>query len=176
MAESDQQSIIHIVNLYGLAVDSQSWQLFDRIFTKDVEADFSETAHWRDLASFKSDFDAFHSIFDSTQHAMMGHLVDVSGDGAHAFTYGMWRLIRNGVEGGDFWEGTGWYDDELVREGQRWLISRRTCKVVWHGGNPRVQETIPGVRFVLHPVAVRQEAEAGRIPYLNGIRRADTAK
>ena len=115
MNDSDQQPIIQIVNLYGFAVDSQRWELFDRIFTADVEADFSETAHWRDLASFKSDFGAFHRIFDSTQHAMMGHLVEVNGDTAHAFTYGNWRLIRKGVEGGDLWEGTGWYDDELVR-------------------------------------------------------------
>jgi len=169
MADSDLQPIIHIINLYGIAVDSQRWELFDRIFTSDVDADFSETAHWRDLVSFKSDFAVFHRIFDSTQHAMMNHLIDVSGDVAHAFTYGMWRLIRSGVQGGDLWEGTGWYDDELVRTDRGWRIKRRLCKVVWWGGNPRVQEIDPGVKFVLQPTSVRQEGEAGHIGFLNAI-------
>jgi hypothetical protein len=169
MAESDHQSITNIINLYGMAVDSQRWELFDRIFTQDVEADFSETAHWHDLASFKSDFAVFHRIFDSTQHAMMNHLIDMDANSAHAFTYGTWRLIRNGVEGGNLWEGTGWYDDELTRTAQGWRIKRRVCKVVWWGGNPRVQEIDPGVKFVLHPTSVRREGEAGQIGYLNAI-------
>jgi hypothetical protein len=97
MAEPDVQSIIHLINLYGFAVDSQRWDLFDRIFTADVEADFSEAAHWHDLKKFKADFAVFHKPFDSTQHAMMNHLVNVEGDVAHAFTYGTWRLIRKGL-------------------------------------------------------------------------------
>ena len=158
MAESDLQSIIQIINLYGIAVDSQRWELFDRIFSKEVEADFSETARWTNLASFKSDFALFHRIFDSTQHSMSNHLVNVNGDVAHAFTYGMWRLIRRGVEGGDLWEGTGWYDDELTRTEAGWRIKRRLCKTLWWGGNPRVQEADPGVKFVLHPLSVKDEA------------------
>ena len=169
MAEQDVQSIINIINLYGFAVDSQRWDLFDRIFTNDVDADFSDSAHWRDLAGFKADFAVFHHPFDSTQHAMMNHLVNVRCDVACAFTYGTWRLIRKGLEGGDFWEGTGWYDDELVRSGKSWLIKRRTCRVVWWGGNPLVQEAIPGVRFDLRSTALRREAEAGRVRYLNAI-------
>jgi hypothetical protein len=96
----------------------------------------------------------------------------VQGDVAHAFTYGAWRLIRKGLEGGDFWEGTGWYDDELRRAGSRWLIKHRTCRVVWWGGNSRVQETIPGVRFELHSKALRSEAEAGTVRYLKALARS----
>ena len=165
----DSQSIIHLINLYGFAVDTQRWSLFDRIFTPDVEADFSASAHWRDREKFKSDFAVFHGPFDSTQHAMTNHLVNVTGDTAHAFTYGTWRLIRKGLEGGDFWEGTGWYDDDLVRSASGWLIKRRTCRVVWWGGNPLVQEAIPGVRFELHSLSLRREADAGRVRYLNAI-------
>jgi SnoaL-like domain len=169
MADSDSNSIIQLINLYGLAVDTQRWDLFDRIFTADVEADFSEAAHWHELRKFKSDFAVFHAPFDSTQHAMMNHLVEVQGDAAHAFTYGSWRLIRKGLEGGDFWEGTGWYDDDLVRSRSHWLIKKRTCRIVWWGGNPLVQETIPGVRFELRSLSLRREGEAGRVRYLSSI-------
>jgi hypothetical protein len=167
----DIQSIIQLINLYGFAVDSQRWDLFDRIFTADVDADFSEAAHWHDLAKFKSDFAVFHDPFDSTQHAMMNHLVEVNVDVAHAFTYATWRLIRKGVEGGDLWEGTGWYDDELTRSAGGWLIKRRTCRIVWWGGNPLVQETIPGVRFKLQSLVLRREVQAGAIGYMKALER-----
>jgi SnoaL-like domain len=169
MAEQDVQAIIGIVNLYGLAVDTQRWDLFDRIFTADVEADFSESAHWRDLQTFKSDFAIFHDPFDSTQHAMSNHLVNVTADTASAMTYGSWRLIRRGVEGGDMWEGAGWYDDSLVRSAAGWRIRHRICRVVWWGGNPIVQESLPGVKFELHSVALRRESEAGKLMFLSSL-------
>lgn len=168
MTDHDVLSITNTINLYGLAVDTQRWDLFDRIFTQDVDADFG-SSHWRDLSTFKADFAAFHDPFDSTQHAMMNHLVNVDGDVAQAFTYGSWRLIRKGIEGRDFWEGTGWYDDELLRSGERWLIKRRTCRIVWWDGNPLAQETIPGVRFKLESTVLRRESDAGRVRYLNAI-------
>ena len=169
MATDDVLTITHIINLYGVAVDSQRWDLFDRIFTSDVDADFGESSHWRDLATFKTDFAVFHDPFDSTQHAMMNHLVEVDGDVAHALTYATWRLIRKGVEGRDFWEGTGWYDDELVRAGGTWLIRHRTCRIVWWDGNPLVQETIPGVKFKLECSVLRREGNAGRVGFLNAV-------
>lgn len=129
------------------------------MFTSDVDADYMDPAHWRDLESFKSVFGAYHAVFDSTQHIMMSPLVEVHGDRAHAFTYGSWRLIRRGMAGGDFWEGTGWYDDELVRTPGSWRIRKRTCRVVWWGGNPLVNSPSPDVKFDLRSVSLRTEAQ-----------------
>ena len=36
---SDVMAITQLLNLYGLAVDAQRWELFDRIFATDVDAD-----------------------------------------------------------------------------------------------------------------------------------------
>lgn len=166
---SDKELIRELVNLYGFAVDSQRWDLFDRIFAEDVDADYSKTAHWHDLATFKRDFAAFHEPFDSTQHCMMNHLVNVDGDTAQAFTYGTWRLVRKVVDGMPLWDGSGWYDDELVRSDGGWRIRNRICRIVWWVGNPQVNETIPGVKFELDTCVLRREAEAGRVGYLNGI-------
>ncbi len=169
MPEQDTSAIIGIINLYGFAVDTQYWDLFDRIFTADVEADFSATAHWPDRASFKRDFALFHAPFDSTQHAMLNHLVRVDGDKAHAFTYGNWRLIRKAVDGDPRWDGTGWYDDELVRTAEGWRISRRVCRIIGWSGNPCVNETIPGVKFALNTAVLRHEAAAGRLGFFKAI-------
>ena len=169
MMNQDTLQIIQLINLYGLAMDAQRWDLFDRIFTPDVEADFGAPSHWTDLATFKADFSAFHTPFDATQHLMSNHLVDVEGDTAHAFTYGAWRLFRKGVEGGDLWEGTGWYDDTLERCDGRWLIRRRVCRVSWWGGNPLVQETAPDIKFNMKSLSLRSEERSGRIDYLNAV-------
>lgn len=171
MSAEDTQAIIHIVNLYGFAVDTQRWDLFDRIFSADVDADYGETSHWRDLENFKRDFAAFHDPFDSTQHIMSNHLVDVAGDTAQAFTYGTWRLVRKKADGAPLWDGSGWYDDDMIRTTAGWRIRRRTCRIVWWTGNPLVNETIEGVKFAMKSTVLRREGEAGQVRFLNAISR-----
>jgi hypothetical protein len=84
--DSDVVAITQLVNLYGLAVDNQRWELFDRIFTTDVDADYGTTSHWTDREQFKADFTAFHAPFDSTQHTMSTHVVHVDGGRAYMTT------------------------------------------------------------------------------------------
>lgn len=166
MASEDIVSIINLINLYGLAMDSQRWDLFDQIYTSDVDADFGGPSHWTSLNQFKSDFEAFHTPFDATQHVMSGHVVEVAGDTAKAFTYGYWRLMRRGLDGGDFWEGSGWYDDTLVRTKDGWRIKKRVCRVTWWDGNPIVQEVFPEVKFSMTTTSPRTEERAGRLGFL----------
>lgn len=168
MAAEDIVSIINVINLYGVAMDAQRWDLFDQIYTKDVDADFGDPSHWTDLAKFKSDFEAFHTPFDATQHLMAGHTVNVDGESAKAFTYGYWRLMRRGLDGGDFWEGSGWYDDLLVRTKAGWRIKKRVCRVTWWAGNPIVQEVFPEVKFSMTTTNPRAEERAGRLGFLKG--------
>ena len=94
--DSDVVAITQLLNLYGLAVDSQRWELFDRIFAGDVDAHYGATSHWTDREQLKSDFAAFHHPFDSTQHTMSTHVIHVDGDRAHSFCNGGWRLVRTG--------------------------------------------------------------------------------
>ena len=127
--EHDEAAIIEILNLYGFALDAQQWNLFDRIFTEDVAADFgSAGVSWSDLADFKRFFAKFHSLLDNHQHTMKGHLVHVDGNKANVFSYGNWLLVRDEAKGGFSWLGTGWYDDddELV-----WGESGRAARLGW---------------------------------------------
>jgi SnoaL-like domain len=166
---SDRNDIIQLINLYGFAMDTQRWDLFDRIFASDVDADYGATSHWTDLASFKRDFGSFHEVFDATQHVMTNHLVTVKGDTAHSHTYGSWRLIRHAAGDPPVWDGTGWYDDTWVRTPQGWRISRRKCGVVYWTGNPRVQTPSDDIVFQLDLVSMRTEAREGRLDYLKAI-------
>jgi hypothetical protein len=138
MPDDDFGTVSRLVNLYAFAVDTQKWDLFDEVFTKDVVADFDSLVRWTDLASWKRDFEVHHRTLDATQHTMSNIVWERQGDLIRAVTYGHWRLIRWGFEGGDMWEGCGWYDDEFVELDDGWRIKTRICKIIWWGGNPRV--------------------------------------
>ena len=166
---ADREEIIQLINLYGFAMDTQAWDLFDRIFAEYVDADYGPTSHWTDRESFKRDFGSFHEVFDATQHVMTNHLVTVDGDEAHSHTYGAWRLIRHAAGDPPVWDGTGWYDDTWVRTGGGWRIAKRQCGVVFWTGNPRVQTPSDDIVFQLDLVSMRTEARAGRLDYLKAI-------
>jgi len=168
---ADREDIIEVLNLYGLAMDTQRWDLFDRIFTPDCDADYGATSHWTDRAQFKADFGSFHELFDATQHVMTNHLVKVEGDRAFAHTYGQWRLIRHAAGDPPVWDGTGYYDDALVRTGEGWRIEKRVCRVVFWTGNPRVQTPIEDVTFQLDLVSLRDEARGGRLGIVTALDR-----
>lgn len=162
---SDRGDIVQLINLYGLAMDTRRWDLFDRIFTADCDVDYGPTSHWTDRAQFKQDFGTFHELFDATQHVMTNHLVHSSGDRAAALTYGAWRLVRHAAGDPPVWDGTGWYDDELVRTPLGWRIARRVCKVVFWTGNPRVQSPLEEIEFKLDLYSLNCEDQAGKLNF-----------
>lgn len=166
---SDREEIVQLINLYGFAMDTQAWNLFDRIFTEDVDADYGPTSHWTDRARFKQDFGSFHEVFDATQHVMTNHLVTVDGDRAAVHTYGSWRLIRHAAGDPPVWDGTGYYDDALVRTAEGWRIAKRVCRVVYWNGNPRVQTPSDDIVFQLDLVSLCREGAEGRLNYLKAI-------
>lgn len=169
MAAEDLAEIVNLVNFYAIAVDSQQWHLFDRIFTEDIDADFGGPAVWRGLASLKQAFAAIHAPFASTQHATRGHHVAVDGETATCLSYVHGRFIRDMPEGGNMFESIGWYDDTLVRTAAGWRIARRGCRTQWWGGNPAVLQTAPGanVEHVLN--SLRTEVQAGRIGHFQAL-------
>ena len=170
MVEHDKAAIIELMNLYAFALDTAHWDLFDRIFAEDILADFGPaSAVWRDLASFKRAFGEFHATLDNYQHTMMGHLVHVNGDTAHAFAYGNWLLVREAAKGGSSWLGTGWYDDELVRTAAGWRIKRRVCRLLSWTGNPAVPEPNRDQSPDMKTNTLRQFGQAGNLEFLKAI-------
>lgn len=167
----DKSAIVDVLNLYGFALDAREWDLFDRIFTADVIAEFGPAgAAWSGLDVFKRSFAEFHDRLDSHQHTMMGQLVHVDGDKANAFSYGNWLLVRNAAEGGPTWLGTGWYDDELVRTDQGWRIQHRVCRLQSWSGNPSVPEPHKEHQPDMKLNVLSQHAEDGKIAFLKAIK------
>ena len=170
MSDLDKAAVIEVLNLYGLALDAHRWDLFDRVFTEDVTAEFGPAgAAWKGLAEFKRSFAEFHEGLDNHQHTMMGHVVHVDGDRANAFSYGNWLLVRDSADGGPSWQGTGWYDDELVRTDGGWRIQHRVCRLMSWTGNPLVPEPNAEHHPDMHTNVLRRHAEEGRIAFLKAI-------
>jgi hypothetical protein len=169
MHSADIVEIINVINLYPVAVDSLRWDLFDLIFTEDVHCEFGGPAKWSDLASLKRDFAIVHGPFEATQHVTTNHQVVVNGDHAHCLSYVHGRFIRQVSQGGNMFESTGWYDDELLRLRGGWRIKFRSCRTVWSGGNPLVLQTMPGVTGEQKFDSLSREAAAGNIHYLRAV-------
>ena len=171
MSEQDKAAIIEALNLYAFALDARQWDLFDRIFTEDVVMDLGPAAvAWANRDEFKQGFKNFHETLDNHQHTMMGHLVHVDGDTAHAFCYGNWLLVREAADGGPAWMGTGWYDDELVRLEDGWKIKRRVCRLLSWTGNPRVPEPNGDQTPDMNMNALYKSCDAGEMSYLKALR------
>ncbi|MFJ8748769.1 nuclear transport factor 2 family protein [Streptomyces sp. NPDC102441] len=170
MINDDKAAIIEALNMYAFALDARQWDLFDLVFTNDVEAVFGPAgAAWIGLDEFKTSFAGFHNSLDSHVHTMMGQLVDVDGDTAHAFSYGTWILVRESAEGGATWTGTGYYDDELVRTDNGWRIKRRVCRLLSWSGNPSVPEPQREHQPDMNANALHRFAEKGDIAFLKAI-------
>lgn len=170
MPSHDKAEIIEILNLYGVALDAHRFDLFDLIFTDDVTAEFGPAGSaWSGLTEFKRSFAQFHEQLDNHQHTIMGQVVQVDGDEAYAFSYGNWLLVRQAAPGGSSWQGTGWYDDELVRSDRGWRIRRRVCRLVSWSGNPSVPEPNGDHDPNMTVNVLRRASEAGQIGFLNAV-------
>ncbi len=166
MQAQDITAIVNVINLYPVAVDSQQWGLFDRVFTGDASTDFGGGAVFRGLVLIKQAFAAIHEPFEATQHVTTNHQVAVDGDTATCLSYVHGRFIRSVPEGGNLFELTGWYDDQLVRTAEGWRISNRLCRSVWWGGNPAVLQTTPDVHVETVLNSLRTEARAGHVVHV----------
>lgn len=172
MSSQDMLDIINTINLYPFAVDSLSFDLFDKIFTDDAYVDFGGPAQWSGLASLKRDFLAIHKPFRATQHKTGNHRVSLNGDEANALSYVHACFVREVDGAEDIFEARGWYDDTLVRTPDGWRISRRIARNIAATGNQKVLQTMPGVTVDLTFDSLSAEASAGRVAYFEALRRA----
>jgi hypothetical protein len=163
-----KNAIAEVLNLYGIALDTHSWDLFDAIFTTDVDADYCHVLRWSDLASFKREFAQMHEATVGHQHFLGVPQIVLEGDRAFALTYGRFNLFRKSpaVEDSDMSEGGAWYDDELVRTSAGWRIARRVARNFWWRGTMPEQGPYPAIVD-----SFPELARNGEVAYVNALRR-----
>jgi 3-phenylpropionate/cinnamic acid dioxygenase small subunit len=157
MSADDRGLIVDTINRYAFVVDTQHWDLFDQVFTQDVEIDVRPNGHYRDLETFTKAWAEFHEPLRASQHTFTNHQVKVDGDRAHAHSYVVVRLMR--TDGGVF-EAGGWYDDRLVRTPAGWRIAHRVYGGAWWQGEMGAAGYGPDT------TGLKDAAATGKIPYL----------
>ncbi len=169
MNSDDIVSITNTINLYATAVDTLQMDLLDRVFTPDIAIDFGGPAAFTGLDTLKAAFVAIHEPFKATQHFTSNHQIAVDGEAATCLSYVRGVFVREMPEGGNMFESTGWYDDQLVHTAQGWRIAKRASLMTWWGGNPDVLRTSPEAGPPEDTASLSAEAKAGRLAHLNAL-------
>jgi hypothetical protein len=128
---ADKQSITDLCSRYALALDARDWQSLRDLFTSDAVVDFAHVGEVHGSAAVVETCSAALVPLDGSQHLIGTVLVTIEGDHARSYSYFQAQHIRGTrtlLVGGS-------YEDELVRNGPGWLISRRVQKVSWTSGD-----------------------------------------
>ena len=125
----DRAAIGDVILRYSRALDRRDWDEVASCFTSGAYADYG---------LFKGDIDEVVAsirqgleLFDRTMHFMEPRVIELSGDTARAETYA--HAYHRRTDGGERKELLVRlrYLDELVRDGEGWLIQRRTVEYVF---------------------------------------------
>jgi len=142
---ADKLAVAETVYRYARGVDRRDWYAYRAIFTERVTVDFSgydpnrapvEMAIDDWIAQIRPQFEGLHA----TQHLMTNPLAEVDGDRA-AITMSVraHHVFEPGVDDSWFTIG-GFYENELVRSANAWLLTRVKLTVTWRMGRPEIMD------------------------------------
>ena len=138
--------VAQTVYAFAYGIDGRDWDAYRSIFVDpDDEITFDyESYSGRPATSMTSDkwVDAVAPLFDgldATQHTMSNPIVEIDGRAARCRMYmqAAHFLWADDVAEPEFTIG-GYYDDHLVREGDRWRIDAVRLTVWWRRGNEAI--------------------------------------
>jgi 3-phenylpropionate/cinnamic acid dioxygenase small subunit len=125
----DRQDISDVLVRYGTGIDSRDWPLFRTVFTDDCELDYGEIGTWHGVDAVVEFMEAAHDMAGHTLHRITNQAATIDGDRATARAYVDAVIMSQDNTSGV--NAAGFYDDELVRTGSGWRISRRRFTTVF---------------------------------------------
>lgn len=132
-----EDEVLRALIAYATAIDTKDWELFGSLFSPDctmtspastIDGVTTLTEHMRDL----------HAPLDASAHRITNATIAVDGGRATAHSYLDALLVRAGHPEGSTFRVAGYYDDQLRRHQDRWVIQHRTFTALWREGNPQV--------------------------------------
>jgi hypothetical protein len=145
MDSADKLAVAETVYSYATGVDRRDWALFRSLFTDTVTIDFSSFGG--DLSPREMSADDWVAglvpLFTglaATQHSMTNPLATVDGDAAKITMYMQAHHVHDPDDPASWYTVGGYYDDTLVRVGNRWLLTGVRLTVAWRAGNPAIME------------------------------------
>jgi 3-phenylpropionate/cinnamic acid dioxygenase small subunit len=124
LSVQDERAISALLVAYGTSIDQRDWNRLRTCFTQDCEADYGNFGKWQGAAAIAVYMKQAHADLGSTLHRVSN--IEIRSDIACvcARSY-IDALLMPMNAGGPVHRGIGYYDDQLVRTGSGWQISRR---------------------------------------------------
>jgi hypothetical protein len=134
----DWRAVFDLSIRYGAGIDRRDWAMYRSCFADVVNIDFSSFSHQPAPATPMSADDFVGTVrsliegFESTQHLIANHAIDVDGDegrytayiqAQHWMSRERWYLIG------------GWYDNQCRRENGTWKITQCVLHQTWDAGD-----------------------------------------
>lgn len=131
----DRMEVTDVLNGYAAACDSRDWDLFNQIFTPDVEANYGGPNVFNSRGAVVDMIRGMLGGCGPTQHMLSNYRITIDGDVAD--TICSVRAFHAGIgeAKGKTFEVWGEYRDRLVRTGEGWRIARRTMVATWVQGS-----------------------------------------
>ncbi|HZR85085.1 MAG TPA: nuclear transport factor 2 family protein [Candidatus Binatia bacterium] len=124
LTTSDRLAIGELLARYSHCIDRARWDDFKTLFTADCRLDLSQVMGLYEGAEGIARFcDTMRSLPIVMRH-FLTNLVVVEGDGERARVES-YVLAITGPAGGPSTQMPGFYDDEVVKQGGRWLLRSR---------------------------------------------------
>ncbi len=135
----DRTDIVDTINKYATGIDLRDWELYRSIFADEAEFDFS-TFEGQPPSVMKADdwvaqVRSVLSGFDSTQHVLTNHVVEIDGDRATTTVYMKAEHFLANKLGDNSIALGGYYNHALTRTADGWKITKCKLTVTWNRGN-----------------------------------------
>jgi hypothetical protein len=144
VSADEKLAVAETVYRYALGVDTRDWPLYRAQFADRVHIDFSshfgqpisEMAADDWVAGVRPQFDGLHA----SQHVMTNPLVDLRGEAARIRMYVQATHVLDPSDAAAVYTVGGYYDDDLVRSEEGWILRGVKLTVLWHTGDPSIMQ------------------------------------
>lgn len=139
----DERAISRLLCNYARGVDTRNWPLYESVFADQIEIDYTS---WQADALGTVARDQFVAMgksifgFESTQHIITNHMIDVKGDEADIVAYMQAQHFLPNNRGENTLTMGGFYTHHLVRKADGWKIDKAKLTITWLTGNPAIFE------------------------------------
>lgn len=131
----DRMEIIDTINRYATSVDTRDWDLFLTCYTDEMNADMVSVGFDEPLDMPAKAFLEIiqHAVdpFDSTQHLISNHVIEIDGDNATCVCYLQAQHFSQDDTGAHALLIGGYYANSLVRTPAGWRINKYKVVKTW---------------------------------------------
>jgi hypothetical protein len=134
---ADVLALTELTYRYAFLIDGRQWDALGELFTDDVELDYGlpDGRLIRGRDAFVNGSRLALEQMDATHHMFTNHLFEIDGDRASGRYYMQGTHMKLDAPGGALHHLGGVYEDEFVRTGDGWKVSKRRYRAIWGRGN-----------------------------------------